>query len=147
MDIVAIYIYMYVCMYVCMYTCALIVNLCHFTYCSLHLFCILETLHKKTPIKLELCTCRYCTCFLSVHSKTLNANILRYNVHNHVIPSSSLPFELQRRMSVCKVVITVMIMQLVMTIIGVILALAKLDSEAMELLARVSHSFTAYLFF
>ena len=127
-----------------MYTCTLIVNLCHFTYCLLHLFCILETLPKKNTYKIVH---RYCTCFLSVHSKTLNANIVCYNVHNHVRPSSSLPFELQRRMSVCKVVIAVMIMQLVLTMMGVILALAKLDSEAMDILARVSHSFTAYLLF
>ena len=136
---------MYVCMYVCMYTCALIVNLCHFTYCLLHLFCILKILHKKTPIKLELCTDTALASCQSIVIKTLNANIVCYNVHNHVRPSSSLPFELQRRMSVCKVVISVMIMQLVMTVQGVIPALAKLDSEAMDLLAQVCHSFTAYL--
>ena len=78
---------------------------------------------------------RYCTCFLSAHSETLNANIICYNVHSHVISSSRLPCELQMRMNVCKVLVTVIVMQVAPMNNQVIAALATLDSGVMDLLA------------
>ena len=45
------------------------------------------------------------------------------------------------RMSVYKVLIAVIFMQLVTTLKGVITALATLDTQAMDILARVSHFF------
>lgn len=93
----------------------------------------------KTPIRLGIQLMhRYCTCFVSVRAN------LCYWHHNHI--SSYLLWELQISMNALKTIIGVILMQLATTMKGVTLALARLDTQAMDLFVQVSYLSMAYLF-